>query len=56
MAMVVSIEQCEDIFSRAVVTLLEEGKLLREGTWGHSNEWDASECQFGNGRYKAVAV
>jgi hypothetical protein len=56
MAMVVSIERCEDIFSRAVVTLLEEGKLLREGTWGHSNEWDASECQFGNGRYKAVAV
>jgi hypothetical protein len=55
MAMVVSIERCEDIFSRATVTLLEEGGLRREGTWGHNCDWDASECSFGFGRYKAVA-
>jgi len=54
MAMVVSIERCEDIASWATVTLLEEGELRREGTRGHSNEWDASECSFGNGYYKEV--
>lgn len=53
MAMVVSIERCEDIGLWATVTLLEEGELRREGTWGHV--YSRGVCNFGNGKYKVVA-